>query len=164
MFKTLHQAVLAYRRLRHAGATILQAAQLAWTGTLPISGGDDDDSGVKHDWVNREVARQALAPQSVAGTTVLGVSIDCQDLTGTLGLMVEVGANATSVDAKLQESDLTGSGFADCAIPAVITQITTANQIQKIKAIRQKRFVKVSVTTVGTAVVSAVLQGYAHAQ
>lgn len=121
-------------------------------------------SGLRFDFVNKLITRQAIAPQSIAGTTVLGAAIDCNDLAGDVGLYVEAGAVATSVDAKLQESDVSGSGFADCAIPCAIVQITTANKTQMVRGLRTKRYLRVSTTTVGTALVAASVLGFSKAQ
>ncbi len=121
-------------------------------------------SGIRFDFVNKLVIRQGIVPQSISGATVLGTGIDCVDLISNLGLYVEVGANGTSVDCKLQESDLLASGYADFAIPAAIVQITAASKNQTIRALRSKRFVRVSITTVGVCVVSASVLGFLHAQ
>ena len=121
-------------------------------------------SGVRYDFVNKLVSRQGIVPQSISGSTVNGSGIDCVDLIGDLGLLVEAGAVGTSVDCKLQESDLLASGYADLAIPAAITQIVAANKVQMIRCLRSKRFVRVSITTVGVCVVSASVLGFLHAQ
>jgi hypothetical protein len=121
-------------------------------------------SGLRFDFVNKLVTRQGIVPQSISSATVLGAGIDCVDLIGDLGLLVEAGAVGTSVDAKLQESHLLASGYADLAIPAAIAQIVAANKVQAIRALRSKRFVRVSITTVGVCVVSANVLGFLHAQ
>ena len=106
-----------------------------------------------------------IAPQSVGSTTVNGTGLDNSAIESAT-LIVNVGAAGaiTSIDAKLQESDLIGSGFTDLLDKdgnvVAITQITTVDTIGEVDVRLEgaKQFVRVVLTSVGTAVlVDAVL-------
>jgi hypothetical protein len=121
-------------------------------------------SGVRRD-PNELTVKQAIAPQSIAGATVNGSGVDCNDFIGPVFLEVSVGANATSVDCKAQESDVVGSGYADLVPAAAAAQITIANTSpQPLRVLRTKRFIRAVCTTVGTAIVGVNLQGLKRAQ
>lgn len=95
-------------------------------------------------------------PLSVSGTTQLSKFVDMARF-DYVDFFVYVGANATSVDAKVQESvNADGSSATDVSGGA-ITQLVAANQMAVIsvkKSTLTKRYAGVLVTTVGVAVVA----------
>jgi len=105
-----------------------------------------------------------IAPQSVGSATTNGTGLDNSAIESAT-LILNVGAGTiTTVDAKLQESDLIGSGFSDLldkdgnvvAVPTV-TGIDTISEVD-VRLEGAKQFVRVVVTSVGTAIlVDAVL-------
>lgn len=89
----------------------------------------------------------------VSATATNGTAIDCIDLglncSATLILGTQTGTIAS--DVKMQESDASGSGFADIA--GAVFSTTDENDDDTIAAIdfvRTKRFIRVVDTTVGT--------------
>jgi hypothetical protein len=147
MFKTLHRTVLAFTRYRAAGATLLLAVQLALTGRVPIVGG----SGLSCDFKNDLGVLLTVPPQSINAGVVNGAGQDCV-LHNEHGLKVTTGAltGASTVDAKVQESTVVGSGYVDIA-GASITQISAANDQRIINFKRTLRFTRAVVTVGGTA-------------
>lgn len=106
-----------------------------------------------------------LFPQVITATTN-GTGVDVGNLTGTgLNAMVQLGAGTGTgtIDVKLQESDVLGSGYTD--IPgAAFTTLVVANVNTSYEVFTQKstkRFVR-AVATVGGTVsfsIAAILYG-----
>jgi hypothetical protein len=140
-----------YQLLRAAGATMWEAAQLTLAGPAPVVG----ESGLSCDVKNDVVLLPTLVPQSISVGAVNGVGQDCV-LYSEHGLLVYVGAltGVSTVDAKVQESSVVGSGYGD--IPgASVGQIVAANQVAIINFKRSLRFTRAVVTAGGTAALVA---------
>jgi len=143
--------VKTYRRLRAAGATRWEAVRLVLMGTAPIAG----ESGMSCDFKNDLTLLPTVVPQSISVGAVNGAGQDCV-AHSKHGLVVYVGAltGVSTVDAKVQESSVVGSGYGD--IPgAAITQIVAANQVAIINFKRSLRFTRAVVTVGGTAALVA---------
>ncbi|HMB85312.1 MAG TPA: hypothetical protein VKS62_02955 [Methylomirabilota bacterium] len=140
-----------YQLLRAAGATMWEAAQLTLAGPAPVVG----ESGLSCDVKNGVALLPILVPQSISVGAVNGVGQDCV-LYSEHGLLVYVGAltGVSTVDAKVQESSVVGSGYGD--IPgASIAQIVAANRVAIINFKRSLRFTRAVVTAGGTAALVA---------
>ena len=112
-------------------------------------------SGQSADFKNDIGLLPTVVPQSIAVGVVNGVGQDGV-LYNEHGLFVYVGAitGVSTVDAKVQESSVVGSGYVD--IPgAAITQIAAANQVAIINFKRTLRFTRAVVTVGGTAALVA---------
>ena len=117
-------------------------------------------SGQSADFKNDVALLPTVPPQSINAGAVNGAGQDGV-LYSEHGLLVYVGAltGASTVDAKVQESSVVGSGYAD--IPgAAITQIAVANSVAIINFKRTLRFMRSVVTVGGTsALVAAAIFG-----
>lgn len=98
---------------------------------------------------------KTLAYPQVVTATVTGTGFDVGAFTGTgLNALLSLGAGtgSGSIDVKLQESDVVGSGYTD--IPgATFTQLVVANVNTDYKLFTQKstkRFVRAVLTVTGT--------------
>jgi hypothetical protein len=95
---------------------------------------------------------RAIVPDQHGVGTVNGTGIDCKGFREAAFFLDagDVGTSAT-VDFKVQESDVVGSGYADVT-GAAITQITTDNKwaVVRLNLENRKRFLR-GVLTVGVA-------------
>lgn len=106
---------------------------------------------------------QSIKAQSVSGT-VNGTAVDCSGYDEAI-IICDVGTIAATgtLDVKVQESDASGSGFADIA-SAAFTQFTPSNDdaiyVGRVKMVGRKRYLRivaVQATAAALASVSIVL-------
>lgn len=99
-------------------------------------------------------AVEFLAPQDItSATTTNGTAVDCIEMGDDLMAIMQLGGQDGdhTCDVKFQESDASGSGFADIS-GATFTQTDEDddNTIASIGFKRTKRYVRAVVTTAGT--------------
>jgi hypothetical protein len=97
------------------------------------------------------------APASLSGATDTSITdVDIAKYKRLL-FVIQIGTNATSVDAKLRESKTSGGTYQDFTTAIAITQVTVANKIVTIEVRADQldagyEFVQLSVTTVGASI------------
>lgn len=158
MLKSFHRNLISYTQWRHSGATIAAAIELALSGRAPIAGGVS--TGFINDLLHTlDFADGActIPPASYTAGTTNGSSVDLVNSDGPCFAFVMVGVltGATTLDFQIQESALTGSGFANVAPSTAIVQITTSSHVRIINFKRTLRFVRGVQIVGGTSVLSA---------
>jgi hypothetical protein len=103
------------------------------------------------------------APASLSGATDTSITdVDIAKYKRLL-FIIQIGTNATSVDAKLREAKTAGGTYQDIS-GAAITQVTAANKIATIEVRADEldagyEFVQLSVTTVGASICGFICLG-----
>src|SRR5262249_48016450 len=103
-----------------------------------------------HDLANQTVQGAGLNPQQLGSGATSGTGVDLLAGDGrcfAIQITGAVGGTSPTLDGKIQESDSSGSGYADIS-GATFSQVTAANNVQVISFERTKRYVRY-VGTVG---------------
>jgi len=109
----------------------------------------------------------ALSP-AVQAATVNGVAVDTKGY-GSVAFVLNTGAIASAGDfgAKLQESDVSGSGYTDVAAGDVVGSFdatAVADATEKVSYIGFKRYVRIVLTKAGgTSIAAGAIAILAHA-
>jgi hypothetical protein len=102
---------------------------------------------------NYDVRLGSTAQDITSATTTHGTGVDCKDMEDDCMAILQIGTmvGTHTCDVKIQESDASGSGYADIS-GAAFTQADQDDDdtIAAIGFKRTKRYVRVVVTTAGT--------------
>jgi len=152
------RTLTAFKEWRQKGATIPVAIQLALSGRPAISGGVS--TGFINDLLHSlDFADGActIPPAVYTAGTTNGSSVDLVNSDGPCFAIVMVGAvvGASTLDFKVQESAVTGSGFADVVPSTSIVQVTTSSHVRIINFKRTLRFVRGVQVVAATSVAAA---------
>jgi hypothetical protein len=104
-----------------------------------------------HDFANQADLKNGASPQT-ATSTVTGTGVDLINADSRCFAVQHVGTvsgTSPTLDGKLQESDASGSGYADIS-GATFTQVTASTNLQIITFERTKRYVRYIGTIAGT--------------
>jgi len=154
LFRSIRHGVRLYASvvfaLRRVGATWREAFTLPLS-ILAIAGGGPTWIGdLKNNVVTGVVLNVAAYTASGDGTAIDFIS----GFGNCFGLLFTGVVTDGTHDLKVQESDVSGSGFADTPGGASFAQLTTAagddNKVQIINFKRTKRFLRVNRVTAGT--------------
>lgn len=113
-----------------------------------------------HDVAGNVLAKTGLSPQTLSTGANSGSALDLLHGEGQCFAIQLTGAVAGSgtVDGKIQESEASGSGYADIS-GATFTALTSSNAVEVIRFVRTKRYVRYVGTIAGTSVVTACFIG-----
>ena len=104
-----------------------------------------------HDFANQADLKNGASPQT-ATSTVTGTGVDMINADSRCFAIQHVGTvsgSSPTLDGKIQESDSSGSGFADIS-GATFTQVTASTNLQCITFERTKRYLRYVGTIAGS--------------